>query len=1128
MIFLATDTGVRKTILNKDVWDKIKADCTLVKTSKGFRPYGLSSYRLPIIGRACIMLTAEHGASIKTWVYIVNSRSESSLLGEKDAVRLGIVKIDLKGARKEVGVAEEVKKIDYIQKEKPAIGGVVSGNQTQAEIDANMIQIRNRFQKNFSNSTGKAKGPPITFQFNKLAKPVVQRRRRIPMQYIDRLKNELNEMVRDDVIEGPLEHEEKGSFISNLVIADRKNSDRIRVTLDCKEVNKHIYSTNEPIPTVEELRHKFKGADRFSKLDLTNCYHQFEIEERARKLFTFQTPWGIYRYKRMVMGTSPASSEVQRRMRQIIQGCQNVVHIKDDIIVYGKGEEHDRCLVEVLKVLEDCTLRPEKCSLGQPEISWFGYIFTKHGMSPDPEKCRIIKEWKAPKSKEEVKSFLQTVQFNAKFMSGKHGEKSYPELTQPLRALIKKNARFKWDIAERQAFKDLKERLCENSVIVPYDTKRNTRMYVDASPVGMQTTIAQKYIVDDSDVWRPVNHMSRPWTPEESRYGQIERESNGIQSGMHMNRMYTTGTHVEIVTDHKPLVQIYDVANPSKDYQPRVERHRNKIAPFDYHVIYEPGSQGPCDYGSRHPPVMTEFTSQQIDDWSIESDDEIIVNRIVEDLIPSAIPIAVLREETSNDKNLKMVREDLQLKLKCRPELKSYKGIFDELSYVNGLILRGRKIVIPLSLQSEVIGLAHECHMGVEKTVNLIRETMWFPRLHELVKEYVKTCRGCLASNNTTTPVPLEPNFLPDRPWQKLHADFKGPIGDQYYLHILIDQYSKFPEVEVVSSTKFEKLRPILDRVFATHGIPEEISSDQGPPYQSHEMQLYAKEMGFKMRPTTPRDPQSNGFAENFVKVLCKLIHACIAEGKNPKVELNKFLLQYRAAPQLTSGVSPAEGLYNRKIRTKLPQYHSQQDTEIQKEMRLRHDNRKCKQKKNFYRRKNAKDKVVNVGDQVLIRQEKSTTKTPFSSDPLTVTNVQGNQITATNGRIIRKRDKNHLKVLPLRPDHLKPSWERSQHTVFGFKDDLMPLDDVQHVRDQAQDLALAQSTTMPFTLDADMAARMAQLVNNAEVTAQRHSDTPLAAEEPEGRITRSKGVSLSWNKEMNSKSPVLEVRDGE
>ena len=129
--------------------------------------------------------------------------------------------------------------------------------------------------------------------------------------------------------------------------------------------------------------------------------------------------------------------------------------------------------------------------------------------------------------------------------------------------------------------------------------------------------------------------------------------------------------------------------------------------------------------------------------------------------------------------------------------------------------------------------------------------------MKKLVDEYVQTCIPCLESVPNTCPEPLKPNFLPDRPWQKLHLDFKGTIGSKYYLHVLIDQFSKYPEVNVISSTSFSKLEPRLDRILATHGVPDEITTDIGPPYFSDEMACYAKKMGFRHHSTTPMDPQS-------------------------------------------------------------------------------------------------------------------------------------------------------------------------------------------------------------------------------------------------------------------------------
>ena len=375
--------------------------------------------------------------------------------------------------------------------------------------------------------------------------------------------------------------------------------------------------------------------------------------------------------------------------------------------------------------------------------------------------------------------------------------------------------------------------------------------------------MAQKHKVNEVSHWRPVDHTSRAWTPAESRYSQMERESNGILTGMCMNRMYTLGTHVEVVTDHEPLIPIYSTEGSSKERPLRVDSHRRKLLPFDYNVVYEPGKESPCDYGSRHPPKATVFSEKEIEEWGIENEDDIQVNCILQELVPSSIPTSIMQDESAKDHDLQQLKEDIIRHKKCRKGLNSYRGIFTELSCVKGLILRGRQIVVPEKLQSDVIGLAHEGHLGADKTVALIRETCWFPKMHSKVEEFVKSCKGCTAAINTTPPVPLEPNMLPERPWQKLHGDFKGPIGAKYYLHIIIDQYSKFPEVDVITSTKFEALRPVLDRVFCTHGIPETLSTDNGPPYFSDDLKAYCKEMGITLDPVTPKDPQCNGFAEN-------------------------------------------------------------------------------------------------------------------------------------------------------------------------------------------------------------------------------------------------------------------------
>ena len=143
-------------------------------------------------------------------------------------------------------------------------------------------------------------------------------------------------------------------------------------------------------------------------------------------------------------------------------------------------------------------------------------------------------------------------------------------------------------------------------------------------------------------------------------------------------------------------------------------------------------------------------------------------------------------------------------------------------------------------------------------------------------------------------------------------------------------------------------------------------------------MAEYAKEMGFKLSPASPEDPQCNGFAESFVKFLCKLLHTASVEGKDPRAELYNYLLHHRATPHTTTEKSPAEMLFGRRLHTKLPHIFESNETDEQKKTRDLHDY-------NFDKKRMARPKEINVGDKVSVRQKKCTTKPLFNPEPLTV-----------------------------------------------------------------------------------------------------------------------------------------------
>ena len=101
----------------------------------------------------------------------------------------------------------------------------------------------------------------------------------------------------------------------------------------------------------------------------------------------------------------------------------------------------------------------------------------------------------------------------------------------------------------------MKERLCSDRVMVGFEEDRETRLHTDAGPEGTQATVVQRYDHEEAgETWRPVTHTARAWTSTEKRYSQLEKESNGVYSGVIENKMYLMGTEFTVVVDHKPLL----------------------------------------------------------------------------------------------------------------------------------------------------------------------------------------------------------------------------------------------------------------------------------------------------------------------------------------------------------------------------------------------------------------------------------------------------------------------------------------------------------------------------------------------------------------------------------------------
>ena len=100
------------------------------------------------------------------------------------------------------------------------------------------------------------------------------------------------------------------------------------------------------------------------------------------------------------------------------------------------------------------------------------------------------------------------------------------------------------------------------------------------------------------------------------------------------------------------------------------------------------------------------------------------------------------------------------------------------------------------------------------------------------IKTMIENCIACQAVGPHKPPEPMLITPASTDPWQSLAIDFYGPIPNSgQQLLVVVDTYSMFPEVEIVASTSAKAIIPKLDRMFATHGIPQQLKTDNGPPF---------------------------------------------------------------------------------------------------------------------------------------------------------------------------------------------------------------------------------------------------------------------------------------------------------
>ena len=756
------------------------------------------------------------------------------------------------------------------------------------------VSLLNEFPEVVKQGLGRLKGIQADIELKEGTSPRFCKCRPVPFA----LRAQVEEAIKKQVEEGELKPVEQSDWAAPIVIVRKKDGD-IRICADFKmTINPHLLPKPFPLPTTEEVFSTLAQGESFTKLDLARAFKQMEVAEKSQPLLTITTHLGLFQYCRLPFGVATAPAMWQRAMSIVLQGCNRVVYFMDDILVTGKTRrEHENNLRLVFRRLQQFGLRINisKCRFFQRTVDYLGHRISPEGIRPTEERVQGILAASTPVNKSELKSFLGLMTYNAKFLPG------LSSVLHPLYKLTRKDVKWSWSRVHDVAVQQAKELVCKATTLVHYDVNKPIKLYCDASSVGVGACLM--HVQDGQE--RPIAYASRTLTQAETMYAQIEREALAIIFAVRKFHQYLVGREFQLVTDHRPLCKIFghDQGVPLLAAA-RMQRWALILSAYQYTIQYVPGELNSCaDCMSRLS--LTKPSSQDVR------------NVLTLDMQSLPVTAAEIAKETGRDTTLATIFQWVRhgnWPSQAEKHLRPFVRRRNELSCQDGCILWGARVVIPPRLRPGLLRELHDGHVGVVRMKGLARSYIWWPDLDKDIEHISESCDECRA----TSALPVasyHPWQYPSTPWERIHMDF-GEWRGAHFL-VIVDAYSKWPEVRRMRSTSTERLIDVLREIFAAHGLPRVIVSDNGPQFTSEKFTQYLISNNIIHRKSAPYHPATNGLAENMVKNVKIWLER---QGKESNLEFSllEFLRTYRNIPHTGTNKAPAEIMYGRALRTRL------------------------------------------------------------------------------------------------------------------------------------------------------------------------------------------------------------------
>lgn len=773
----------------------------------------------------------------------------------------------------------------------------------------------------------------------------------VPRHWETEVKRQLDEDVRKGVLE-PVPVGEATEWCARMVVVAKK-SGQPRRTIDYQKLNmacrRETHHTPTPFDMVSGIPHRtYKTV-----VDAHWGFHQVKLHEKSKKLTTFITPWGRYRYCRTPMGHCAAPDAYTRRYDVTIEGIPRKFKCIDDTLLFDSSVED--AFWHAYDLLETCakkgvTLKPEKFKFCRRQVDFVGFHVGWDTYRPTEERLAALRSFDMPPqpSLTDIRSWYGFVNQLAPFLAT-------APIMEPFRELLRKpqGKKVYWDDNLQNKFAQAKEVISKlaKEGLTFYDKNRPTVVATDWSKVGIGFVVLQQHCscsMKDAPFccksgWRLALCGSRHLTPAETGYAPVEGEALAVAWCLRKARLFLLGCpNLLIVTDHRPLVKLLGDRELKDVVNPRLFALKEKTLQYRFQIKYLPGKRNhAADFLSRYPALCTapdvvdeeqasavEVTVATATVAALDSDEQIAMDStaVVQAAAEDPEYQLLVAKVTAGDWSPHRAQEAA-----C---LRQFYAVRDRLAVSQGLVTytyeQGAvRLVIPVALRHRVAANLHAGHQGLDGMSRRARQAVYWPGMEGDLQHHRDSCSVCNTHSPSQSAEPLSTTPPPQYPFQHTVADLFQLEGQVYLAYA--DRLTGWLEIaHFVSGATSSKLADVLRRYFSRWGAPESVSTDGGTNLTSEEMCNFFGRWGVERRVASAYFPQSNGRAEAAVKSAKRLLRANTGAGGTLDADKTAVaLLQYLNTPLRGVNKSPAQLAMGRQLRDGVPVHHQHYRVDI-------------------------------------------------------------------------------------------------------------------------------------------------------------------------------------------------------